>query len=146
MTTRTAAERRAEARTAHRARFADCPTNRLLDRLGDKWVALVLKELSDGPRRHGELNRAIAGASQKMLTETLRRLERDGLLNRTVTAAVPVRVTYDLTPLGRGLLPVLAAVTRWAEENSGRIDAARREYDESGARDAVRAGSGGTGQ
>ncbi|WP_066949576.1 winged helix-turn-helix transcriptional regulator [Streptomyces lushanensis] len=135
MTTRTAAQRHAEARASHRARSADCPTNRLLDRIGEKWVALVLKELAEGPRRYGELARTIAGASQKMLTQTLRRLERDGLLARTVTPAVPVRVEYALTPLGQSLVPVMRAVTRWAEENIDRIDVARETYD---AHDAER--------
>ncbi|MFE4829032.1 winged helix-turn-helix transcriptional regulator [Streptomyces sp. NPDC056672] len=129
MTTRTAAQRHAEACVSHRARFADCPTNRLLDRIGEKWVALILKELAGGPRRYGELARTIAGASQKMLTQTLRRLERDGLLTRTVTPAVPVRVDYALTPLGQSLMPVMQAMTRWAEQNMNQIDAAREEYD-----------------
>ncbi|MGW6743891.1 winged helix-turn-helix transcriptional regulator [Streptomyces sp. NPDC055025] len=129
MTTRTAAQRHAEARVSHRARFADCPTNRLLDRIGEKWVALILKELAGGPRRYGELARTIAGASQKMLTQTLRRLERDGLLTRTVTPAVPARVDYALTPLGQSLMPVMQAMTRWAEQNMNQIDAAREEYD-----------------
>jgi DNA-binding HxlR family transcriptional regulator len=129
MTTRTANQQQAEARISHQARFAGCPTNRLLDRIGDKWVALIFKELAEGPRRYGELARTIAGASQKMLTQTLRRLERDGLLSRTVTLAVPVRVDYALTPLGQSLLPVLQAVTRWAEQNIKQIDVAREAYD-----------------
>jgi DNA-binding HxlR family transcriptional regulator len=129
MTTLTAAERRAEARSAHQARVADCPTNRLLERMGEKWVALIFKELADGPRRYGELAHAIAGASQKMLTETLRRLERDGLVSRTVTPAVPARVDYALTPLGESLLPVMQAVTRWAEQNIEQLDAARVAHD-----------------
>ena len=129
MTTRTAAQRHAEARLSHQARFTSCPTNRLLDRIGEKWVALIFKELAEGPRRYGELARAIAGASQKMLTQTLRRLERDGLLSRTVTPAVPVRVDYALTPLGQSLLPVMQAVTRWAEENIEQIDVAREVHD-----------------
>jgi DNA-binding HxlR family transcriptional regulator len=129
MTTRPAAQRHAEARLSHQARFANCPTNRLLDRIGDKWVALILKELAEGPRRYGELARAIAGASQKMLTQTLRHLERDGLLSRTVTPAVPVRVDYALTSLGQSLVPVMQAVTRWAEENIEQIDVAREAHD-----------------
>ncbi|MFE4601508.1 winged helix-turn-helix transcriptional regulator [Kitasatospora indigofera] len=129
MTARTAAEARAEARDAYQAGFAACPTNRLLDRMGDKWVGLVLKELAEGPRRYGELARSIPGASQKMLTQTLRHLERDGLLARTITPAVPVRVDYELTPLGQSLLPVLNAVTRWAERNIGQVDRARQAYD-----------------
>ncbi|GGJ97539.1 transcriptional regulator [Streptomyces camponoticapitis] len=129
MTTRTAAERRADARTSHLTRVADCPTNRLLERIGEKWVSLVLKELADGPRRYGDLARTIASASPKMLTQTLRRLERDGLLSRTVTPAVPVRVEYALTPLGQSLMPVLYALSGWAERNIEQVEAARRSYD-----------------
>jgi DNA-binding HxlR family transcriptional regulator len=129
MTTHTAAQRRVEARIAHQAHIAECPTNRLLERMGEKWVALVFKQLDAGPRRYGELARAIAGASQKMLTQTLRNLERDGLISRTITPAVPARVDYALTPLGRSLLPVMQAVTRWAEQNIEQIDAARATHD-----------------
>jgi DNA-binding HxlR family transcriptional regulator len=98
--------------------------------LGDKWVALVLKELAAGPRRSAELARAVAGASQKMLTQTLRGLERDGLVARTVEPAVPVRVRYRLTELGRSLLPVLSAVTEWADRHAADIDLARSRYDD----------------
>lgn len=129
MTTRTAAQRHAESRLSYQARFTACPANRLIERLGDKWVAVLLNELADGPRRYGDLARAIAGASQKMLTETLRNLERDGLISRTVTPAVPVRVDYALTDLGRSLLPVMAVMKQWAERNIDRIDNAREEYD-----------------
>ena len=101
MTTRTAAERRAEHREAHRAAVAACPTQQVLGRLGDKWVALVLTALADGSRRHSELARSVPGARQKMLTRTLRGLERDGLVARSVTPAVPVRVDYALTPSAR---------------------------------------------
>jgi DNA-binding HxlR family transcriptional regulator len=90
----------------HRAAVAACPTQEVLGRLGDKWVPLVLTALRDG-RRHGELARTVAGARQKVLTQTLRGLERDGLVARTVTPGVPVRVDYALTPLGRGLLDVV---------------------------------------
>lgn len=129
MTTRTAAQRRVEGRVSYQARFTACPTNRLIDRIGDKWVAVLLNELAEGPRRYGDLARTIAGASQKMLTETMRRLERDGLISRTVTPAVPVRVDYALTELGRSLLPVIEVMKRWAEENIDRIDSAREAYD-----------------
>ncbi|WP_219465699.1 winged helix-turn-helix transcriptional regulator [Nonomuraea rhizosphaerae] len=129
MTTRTAAQRRAEVRKSCLERVAACPTNRLLDRMGDKWVGIVIKFLGDGPLRYGELRRSIPAASQKMLTETLRRLERDGLVSRTVVPGAPVGVDYALTPLGRTLLPVLAVVTGWAEENIARIEHAQEEYD-----------------
>jgi DNA-binding HxlR family transcriptional regulator len=129
MATHTAAQRRARAGAAHRARLAHCPTHRLLDRIGNKWVSLVLKELAGGPRRYGDLARAIAGVTQKMLTETLRGLERDGLVSRSVVTAVPVRVDYRLTPLGQSLLPVMHVVTLWAEQHIDEIDAARHAYD-----------------
>src|SRR3712207_3499166 len=114
MATKSAAERRAEARLAYDAFLAACPTRKLLDRISDKWVSLVLVALADGPRRYNDLTRRIAGVSQKMLTQTVRTLERDGLVSRTVTAAVPVRVDYDLTDLGRTLLPVMRAIKTWA--------------------------------
>jgi DNA-binding HxlR family transcriptional regulator len=130
MATVTAAVRRARAGAAHRSRLAQCPTHRVLDRLGDKWVSLVLRELAEGPRRYGILASALAGASQKMLTQTLRTLERDGLVTRSVTASVPARVDYALTPLGVSLLPVMVAVTAWAEQHITEIDEARQAYDE----------------
>ncbi|MFD1541942.1 winged helix-turn-helix transcriptional regulator [Nonomuraea guangzhouensis] len=129
MTTRTAAHRRVDGRDSYQARFTACPVNRLIDRIGDKWVAVLLNELAEGPRRYGDLTRTIAGASQKMLTETLRHLERDGLISRTVTPAVPVRVDYALTDLGRSLLPVIEVMKQWAEENIDQIDSAREAYD-----------------
>jgi DNA-binding HxlR family transcriptional regulator len=109
---------------------AACPTQQVLGRLGDKWVALVLRALDEGPRRHAELARTVAGARQKMLTQTLRGLERDGLVVRSVTPAVPVRVDYALTPLGRSLLDVVGVVTRWADHHVPALDAARRDYDQ----------------
>ncbi|MFE0335162.1 winged helix-turn-helix transcriptional regulator [Streptomyces sp. NPDC058955] len=129
MPTRTADERRAEARRAYDAYLAECPARQLLDRIADKWVTLVLNALADGPRRYAELHRKIAGVSQKMLTQTLRALERDGLVSRTVTASVPVRVDYALTPLGVSLLPVVAAVKEWADGHIEEVAAARAAYD-----------------
>ncbi|MEU6074295.1 helix-turn-helix domain-containing protein [Micromonospora sp. NPDC047074] len=130
MVTSSALARRAGARSAYLVSLAECPTHRVLDRLGDRWVSLILKELAGGPRRHGELTRAVAGATQKMLTQTLRGLERDGLVARSVTATVPPRVDYRLTPLGESLLPVMAVVTEWAERHIADVDAARTAYDE----------------
>lgn len=129
MATETAAQRRQTRAVAHREYVRTCPTQRLLDRLGDKWVTLALAALRDGPRRYGELGRDLAGASQKMLTQTLRALERDGLVSRLVTPAVPVRVEYRLTPLGESLLPVVHAIKSWAEAHIGEIDSARAGYD-----------------
>lgn len=129
MPTRTAAQRRAEARIAYDAFIAACPSRQLLDRISDKWTTLIVNALADGPRRYGELARVIAGVSQKMLTQTLRALERDGLVSRTVTASVPVRVDYALTPIGRDLLPVIRAVKTWAETHIEEVVSAREAYD-----------------
>jgi DNA-binding HxlR family transcriptional regulator len=85
----------------------------------------VLTALTDGPRRYSDLTRIIAGVSQKMLTQTLRALERDGMVSRTITPAVPVRVEYELTPLGHSLLPVMRAVKEWAEVHMDDVLAAR---------------------
>jgi DNA-binding HxlR family transcriptional regulator len=90
---------------------------------------LTIAALADGPRRHGQLLKTIAGASQKMLTQTLRELERDGLVRRTVTPTVPLRVDYELTPLGLTLLPHLQALKSWSESHIGDIMAARDEYE-----------------
>nr|WP_240973853.1 helix-turn-helix domain-containing protein [Nonomuraea sp. FMUSA5-5] len=101
----------------------------MLDRLSDKWVTLVLTALSQGPRRYSDLSRRIAGVSQKMLTQTLRVLERDGLVSRTITPSVPVRVDYELTPLGQSLMPLVSAIKSWAQEHIEDVEAARRRYD-----------------
>jgi DNA-binding HxlR family transcriptional regulator len=132
MATRTAAQRRAQARVDYDAFLAACPTRKLLDRISDKWVCLILAALTGGPLRYGDLARVIAGVSQKMLTQTLRALERDGLLTRTVTPSVPVRVDYELTPLGRSLLPVMSAIKSWAETHIEQVEAARLVYDRVG--------------
>jgi DNA-binding HxlR family transcriptional regulator len=137
MPTKSAAQRRAEARVAYDAYLATCPSRQLLERMGDKWTTLVVNALADGPQRYAELARRIAGVSQKMLTQTLRALERDGMVTRTVTAAVPVRVDYALTPAGRDLLPVLAAVKAWSERHIEAVLDAREAYD---AAQASRAG------
>ena len=124
-----AEQRRAEERILYDAFMAACPTREVFATIGDKWAGLVVNALADGPMRHGELRTRIAGASQKMLTQTLRTLERDGLVTRTVTPTVPVRVDYELTPLGHSLVPILAALKRWAEGNIGEIFTAREAYD-----------------
>ncbi|MEU7696277.1 helix-turn-helix transcriptional regulator [Microbispora hainanensis] len=129
MATQTAAERREEARQRYNAYVATCPSRKLLDTLSDKWVSLALTALAGGPRRYSELARTIAGVSQKMLTQTLRTMERDGLVSRTVTPSVPVRVDYRLTPLGEDLMPLLEAIKRWAEIHMEDVEAARQAYD-----------------
>src|ERR671936_2113835 len=128
MPTMTAAERRARRRQQYNAYLATCPARQVLDSLSDKWVTLVLNALSDGPKRYSDLARIISGVSQKMLTQTLRSLERDGLVTRTVTPSVPVRVDYELTALGESMLPVVAAIKAWAESHIEEIQAARRSY------------------
>ena len=129
MPTMTAAERRELERIEYNAFVAECPTRQLVDTLSDKWVTLILCALADGPRRYTELARRIAGVSQKMLTQTLRTLERDGLVAREVTLSVPVRVDYALTDLGEGLMPVVREIKRWAEANMDAILQARDAYD-----------------
>lgn len=129
MATQTAAQERDSARQAYDAFLAACPSRQLLDRISDKWVTLVLAALAGGPLRYSDLGRVIAGISQKMLTQTLRTLERDGLLARSVTLQVPVRVDYELTPLGASLQAAVSAVKAWAEVHMEEIDAARSAYD-----------------
>ncbi len=108
---------------------ADCPMRDVLDRIGDKWSVLVVRLLSDGPRRFSELRRAIDGISQRMLTLTLRQLERDGLVTRTVHASVPPRVDYALTEVGLTLRGPLTALAEWSEAHRGYIARSRAEYD-----------------
>jgi len=129
MPTRTAAQLREEAARDYDAFMAECPARHLLDRIGTKWVSLVLLGLADGPQRDSDLSRRIAGVSQKMLTQTLRNLERDGLISRAVTPSVPVRVDYELTALGESLLPLVNAIREWAESNMPKVEAAREQYD-----------------
>jgi DNA-binding HxlR family transcriptional regulator len=129
MPTTTAAQRREQARAEYDAFIRSCPTNQLLDRISDKWVSLVVCALSPGSMRYSELARKIAGVSPKMLTQTLRSLERDGILARTVTPSVPVRVDYELTPLGASLSLLLAGVKDWAETHIEQVHEARERYD-----------------
>jgi DNA-binding HxlR family transcriptional regulator len=142
MPTMTAAQRRAQAKQEYDAFLEGCPSRQLLDRISDKWVALVLAALgSDGPRpgldcvveprsmRFSELSRRLAGVSQKMLTQTLRSLERDGLLTRTVTPTVPVTVSYELTDLGLSLHAAMRAIKSWAEAHMDEVLLNREEYD-----------------
>jgi DNA-binding HxlR family transcriptional regulator len=108
---------------------AHCPSRQVLDRIGDRWSVLVVHLLGDGPRRYGQLSATIQGISQKMLTQTLRGLERDGLLTRTVHATVPPRVDYELTALGRSLLSTIRPLTAWATTHIDEVLAAREAYD-----------------
>ncbi|SCL23057.1 transcriptional regulator, HxlR family [Micromonospora rhizosphaerae] len=143
MPTQTAAQKRAQARADYDAFLAGCPSHQLVDRISDKWVALILAALgSDGPdrprgdcvgdpraMRYSELSRRLAGVSQKMLTQTLRSLERDGLVTRTVTPTVPVTVTYELTDLGLSLHHLMRGIKEWAEAHMDEVHANREQYD-----------------
>jgi len=109
---------------------ADCRAiSEVLARVGDKWSVLVVTRLGAGPMRFNELRRAIGGISQRMLTLTLRGLERDGLVTRTVFPTIPPRVDYALTPLGRDLLQPVSALGEWATRNQAKIARAREKFD-----------------
>lgn len=105
------------------------PATDVLQRIGDKWTVLVVMQLWDGPRRFSEIRRAIPAISQRMLTMTVRGLERDGLLTRTVTPTIPPRVDYELTALGRSLGEHLKALGQWAFDHQAEMEAARGAYD-----------------
>jgi len=110
----------------------DCPTRLVLDRIGDKWTVLVVLLLSDGPMRFSELRGHLGRVAPKVLTQTLRRMERDGLLTREIYAEVPPRVEYALTDLGNSLIEPIAVITEWAEVNVDRIVGAQAAYDARG--------------
>ena len=143
MATMTAAQKRAQAKVEYDAFLAACPSRKLLDRISDKWVTLILAALgSDGshqpgkgcagePRamRYSELLRLLAGVSQKMLTQTLRSLERDGLVTRTATPTVPVTVSYELTDLGLSLHQTMRGIKTWAETHMDDVLANREAHD-----------------
>jgi len=116
---------------SHREETACQAVSDVLSRVGDKWTVLVVELLDDGPKRFNELRRLIGNISQKMLTTTLRGLERDGLVTRTVYPTIPPRVDYELTELGRGLRAPVKTLAIWARENIGRINEARAKFDAS---------------
>ncbi len=107
----------------------NCPTRVVLDRIGDKWTVLVIAVLGSQTLRFTELRRRVGGVAPKVLTQTLRALERDGVLVRTVFAEVPPRVEYHLTPLGRSLAGPIEAIQDWAETHVGDVLAARADFD-----------------
>jgi DNA-binding HxlR family transcriptional regulator len=143
MATKSAAQKRAQTKAEYDAFLAACPSHKLLDRLSNKWVTLILTALgSDGshqrgdtcagsprPMRYSELSRRLAGVSQKMLTQTLRSLERDGLITRTATPTVPVTVSYELTELGLSLHHMVRGLKTWAEIHMDDVLANRDMYD-----------------
>ena len=108
---------------------AACPTRRLLDRIADKWTVLVLGLLSGGPVRFNQLRRRIEGISQKMLSQTLKSMERDGLVSRKVFPTVPVTVEYAVTPLGRTLTKTISELERWADAHMEEVLKAQKRYD-----------------
>jgi DNA-binding HxlR family transcriptional regulator len=107
----------------------DCPSRQILDRIGDTWSVLIVVSLADGPLRYSELAARIEGISPKMLTQTLRGLERDGMIGRTVFPVIPPRVEYDLTVLGRSLLGLVSGLETWAQEHISDVAAARDAFD-----------------
>lgn len=123
--------REERAMTLHRSKACDandCPIRDVLDRLGDRWTVLVLRTLADGTLRFTEIRRRIDDISQRMLAQTLRRLEQDGLVSRTVHPTIPPRVDYALTDLGRSMQEPLMAMIVWAVDNHAEIRAARAAY------------------
>ena len=112
---------------------ASCrPATEIIQRIGDKWTVLVVMTLRDGSQRFSEIRREIPAVSQRMLTHTLRNLERDGLVRRTVTPSSPPRVDYELTELGQSLEKCLVILGRWAIDNQSAIESARTSYDANG--------------
>lgn len=110
-----------------------CPTRDVLSRLADKWALLVLGCLERGPHRFNNLRRSIRGITQKMLTQTLRKLERDGLISREIFPTVPVTVEYRLSPLGQTLTQTVSLLTLWVEDNMDAMSAAQSAYDQANA-------------
>ncbi|MEO6839160.1 MAG: helix-turn-helix domain-containing protein [Bradyrhizobium sp.] len=114
---------------APNAYSADCPTRHILDRVGDKWAVLILLLLREQPVRFNQLRRSIEGISQKMLSQVLKSLERDGLIRRRAIATVPVTVEYSITPLGVTLAAAVDPLRDWAESHLKEVLASQRRYD-----------------
>jgi DNA-binding HxlR family transcriptional regulator len=110
--------------------LGNCPIRGVLDRIGDKWSTLLVLTLAERPHRFGELRRAVPDISQRMLTQTLRELQCDGLISRKVHPTTPPSVEYALTPLGRSLLEPLFHLIRWADDNHAAIRAARSKFEQ----------------
>jgi DNA-binding HxlR family transcriptional regulator len=113
--------------------LAECPSRGVLSRVGEKWSLLLLAKLAQGPTCFGELRRSVEGISQKMLTQSLRSLERDGLVKRRSLDVRPVRVEYSLTSLGLGLLPLIRPIKAWAERNLFAIEKRNADFDQARA-------------
>ena len=108
---------------------AQCPTRQVLDLIADKWTTLLIYLLARGKQRYGDLHRQVGGISQKMLTQTLRKLERDGLVTRHVYPEVPPRTEYELTRLGHTLIEPMGALCEWAGMHLSELEQARKRYD-----------------
>lgn len=119
----------ARCKKAHQQVDPQCPVRGILDKVGSKWSVLLILVLSERSHRFGELKREVPDISQRMLTQTLRELQRDGLINRTVHATTPPTVEYSLTELGKTLLGPITGLLSWAEKNSNDIRAARETFD-----------------
>lgn len=109
--------------------YADCGLRLILDRLGERWTVVALAELSSGPRRYREIERALVGISQRMLTLTVRRLERDGHVLRIVEPTIPPSVTYELTELGYSFAVQVASMVAWSKQRKAEIEAAQERFD-----------------
>jgi DNA-binding HxlR family transcriptional regulator len=137
MATITAAEKKALAKTQYNAFLAACPSQQLLAQMSGKWVTLVLSALGSGPdcdgdprpMRYSELARVLAGVSPKMLSQTLKSLERNGLIDRTATATVPVTVTYELTDLGLSLHQTVRQLKLWSESHRDDVSVNQERFD-----------------
>ena len=105
-----------------------CPTRQVLDLIADKWTVLIIRRLADGTLRFAQLRRSVDGISQKVLTNILRSLERDGIVTRRIYASVPPKVEYSLTTLGRSLCNLVVGICGWAEANIEQVQAAREVY------------------
>lgn len=112
----------------------NCDSRQVLELIADKWTAIIIYRLAQGTKRYSEIQREISGISQKMLTQTLRGLERDGIVERKVYPVVPPKVEYSLTPLGETLIEPLCKLCEWAETHVSEVEAARTHYDNSGDR------------
>ena len=113
----------------YRSRNMECPIRLALDRIADKWTVLIVVSLMQETKRFGELRKDIEGISQKSLTQTLRGMERDGLVNREIYPVIPPKVEYSLTESGRSLIPILLDIRDWSQINADGILLSRREYD-----------------
>lgn len=113
----------------NKAEASTCPIRSVLANVTGKWRMIIILALEDGPMRFGEIKRCIGDVTQRVLTENLRGLQRDGYLTRTVDAGPPVAVSYELTPLGRGLLETLKPLVYWSNDQMDRVKTARMAYD-----------------